>query len=187
MKAAGHGYHFSVDGRQVSDDPWCNISCQAFQFVKDDQTNSWVVKGEYISWTNTGSGDSKSLSIKIFWRLDKEDGSLFSKYNIYVSKIAAVDGKTEEANQYLGVARVKAFYVPDLVVPAGISSLKFIIQVCGIDGAFQDLNSCPTFLLNMLKEVVRRRSRRIDKLEFDKDRPRPRRERERGVVRIKAK
>ncbi|KAG2723979.1 hypothetical protein I3843_02G172600 [Carya illinoinensis] len=27
----GRGYHFSIDGAKVSDDPWCNISCQGFQ------------------------------------------------------------------------------------------------------------------------------------------------------------
>ena len=27
----GHGYHFAVDAVQVSDTPWCNISCQSFQ------------------------------------------------------------------------------------------------------------------------------------------------------------
>ncbi|KAF5199306.1 Cytosolic endo-beta-n-acetylglucosaminidase [Thalictrum thalictroides] len=36
----GHGYHFSVDGQQVSNDPWCNISCQSFQPVIDNSVGS---------------------------------------------------------------------------------------------------------------------------------------------------
>ncbi|OVA02794.1 Glycoside hydrolase [Macleaya cordata] len=112
---------------------------------------SWVVEGQYISWTKSSSEQSKSLSFKIFWRLRNDHGSLFPKYSIYVSRIVkhAVDGNIEGAKEYLGVARVQAFYVSDLEVPDGVSSLKFIIQVCGIDGACQELDSCPAFLLDV--------------------------------------
>ncbi|KAK9159180.1 hypothetical protein Scep_005754 [Stephania cephalantha] len=111
--------------------------------------NSWVVNGQNISWSS-GSQGTKTLSIKIVWSLVGRDDKLFSGYNIYVDKVKSnVDGAPEKIGetQYLGVARVKAFYVTKLVVPAGISSLRFIIQVCGADGTCQTVDSSPTLLL----------------------------------------
>ncbi|KAJ7959600.1 Cytosolic endo-beta-N-acetylglucosaminidase [Quillaja saponaria] len=35
----GRGYHFSVDGGEVSDAPWCNISCQTLQPLLDVADN----------------------------------------------------------------------------------------------------------------------------------------------------
>ncbi|XP_026378303.1 cytosolic endo-beta-N-acetylglucosaminidase 1-like [Papaver somniferum] len=36
----GHDYHFSVDGKQVSKDPCCNIFCQTFQLVLESSEES---------------------------------------------------------------------------------------------------------------------------------------------------
>ncbi|KAF6144832.1 hypothetical protein GIB67_038931 [Kingdonia uniflora] len=106
-------------------------------------STSWVVDGELISWVS-GSQGSKTVSLKIVWRLKGGDNkSLFPKYNIYVEK------QPGSAVEFLSVARVEAFYVSDLVVSSGISSLKFIIQVCGADGASQKLDSSPAFTLNV--------------------------------------
>ncbi|KAK9168044.1 hypothetical protein Syun_000184 [Stephania yunnanensis] len=111
--------------------------------------NSWVVNGQNISWSS-GSQGTKTLSIKIVWSLVGRDDKLFSGYNIYVDKVkSSVDGAPEKIGetQYLGVAKVKAFYVTKLVVPTGITSLRFIIQVCGADGTCQTVDSSPTLLL----------------------------------------
>lgn len=44
----GHGYHFSVDGVQVLDTPWNNISCQGFQvFFILSFINCFQFQGSY--------------------------------------------------------------------------------------------------------------------------------------------
>ncbi|XP_059666789.1 cytosolic endo-beta-N-acetylglucosaminidase 1-like [Cornus florida] len=115
-------------------------------------STSWLVEGQYINWTS-GSQGSKTLSVKVLWKLKDGDSSEFPKYNIYVEKLATnavgETGKMHGVPEYLGVAQVEAFYVSDLVVPLDTSSLKFIIQVCGNDGACQTLDDSPSFQLNV--------------------------------------
>lgn len=102
---------------------------------------SWLVESQYIKWTS-GSQGSKTLSIKILWSLKDGNVPIFSKYNIYVEKQSGgLNGKPE----YLGVANVRAFYVSELSVPSGTSSLKFVIQVCGLDGVCQKLDDSPAY------------------------------------------
>ncbi|KAK6156089.1 hypothetical protein DH2020_010337 [Rehmannia glutinosa] len=55
----------------------------------------------------------------------------------------------QSRNEYIGVALVKSFYISDLEVPEGTSSLKFIIQVCGLDGTCQKLEDSPFFQLQV--------------------------------------
>ncbi|KAI8564297.1 hypothetical protein RHMOL_Rhmol03G0170100 [Rhododendron molle] len=106
-------------------------------------STSWLVEGQDIEWTSV-SQKSKTLSVKISWRLKDGNASLFPKYNIFVEKLSNQDvGKQE----YLGVAQVEAFYVFNLVVPCGTSNLKFSIQVCGVDGTSQPVNDSPSFHL----------------------------------------
>ncbi|KAF9596703.1 hypothetical protein IFM89_012902 [Coptis chinensis] len=109
----------------------------------------WVVEGHNISWASGPKG-TKTLSIKIVWSL-KGDSSLFPMYNIYVEKQAkgTRSAANAEVQEYIGVARVRAFYISEYLVPPGTSSLKFVIQVCGVDGACQVLDSCPTLVLDV--------------------------------------
>ncbi|KAL6980751.1 mannosyl-glycoprotein endo-beta-N-acetylglucosaminidase [Sarracenia purpurea var. burkii] len=114
-------------------------------------STSWLVKGQYIKWRSNSQG-SKILSVKVIWRLKDWDSSRFSEFNIFVEKLADQKVSKREsillgAKEYLGVAQVEAFYVSDLTVPSGISDLKFIIQVCGTDGACQKVDDSPYFLL----------------------------------------
>ncbi|KAI8030212.1 Cytosolic endo-beta-N-acetylglucosaminidase 1 [Camellia lanceoleosa] len=106
-------------------------------------STSWLVEGQYISWTS-GSQGSKTLSVKIVWKLKDGNASLFPKYNIFVEKLA---NQETGAQEYLGVAEIQAFYVSDLSVPSGTSNLKFIIQVCGDDGTSQTVDDSPSFQL----------------------------------------
>ncbi|KAF7149444.1 hypothetical protein RHSIM_Rhsim03G0147100 [Rhododendron simsii] len=106
-------------------------------------STSWLVEGQDIEWTS-GSQGSKTLSVKLRWRLKDGNASLFPKYNIFVEKLSNQDIEKQE---YLGVAQVEAFYVFNLVVPSGTSNLKFIIQVCGVDGTSQPVNDSPSFHL----------------------------------------
>ncbi|XP_058207316.1 cytosolic endo-beta-N-acetylglucosaminidase 1-like [Rhododendron vialii] len=113
-------------------------------------STSWLVEGQDIEWTSV-SQKSKTLSVKLSWRLKDGKTSLFPKYNIFVEKLSNQGvGKQE----YLGVAHVEAFYVFNLVVPSGTSNLKFIIQVCGIDGTSQPVKDSPSFLMQNVNPPV---------------------------------
>ncbi|KAK1355099.1 Mannosyl-glycoprotein endo-beta-N-acetylglucosaminidase [Heracleum sosnowskyi] len=112
---------------------------------------AWLVEGQFIKWT-PGSEASKTLSVKISWKLKDETSSSFPSYNIYVEKEGIggnSDSLVEERLEYLGLARVEAFYISDLVVPSGTSRLNFIIQVCSLDGTLQKLDRSPSFQLNV--------------------------------------
>ncbi|KAK3019522.1 hypothetical protein RJ639_003194 [Escallonia herrerae] len=108
---------------------------------------SWLVEDQYVKWTSASEG-SKTLSVKITWKLKSGIASPFTSYNLYLEKEAnktddKPGGLLEITQEYLGVARVETFYVSDLVVPSGTSSLKFKIQVCGLDGTCQKLDDSP--------------------------------------------
>ncbi|KAL5974939.1 hypothetical protein ACLOJK_031615 [Asimina triloba] len=117
--------------------------------------SSWDVTSKDESW-GSGSQGSKTLSVMIVWHLKDGivDESVFVQYNVYVENTAkkAVEVASQPigvSEEFLGLARVQAFYVSDLVVPSGVSSLKFIIQVCGVDGSIQKLEESPTLMLNV--------------------------------------
>jgi mannosyl-glycoprotein endo-beta-N-acetylglucosaminidase len=105
----------------------------------------WVTEGEYISLSNS-SNASNGLSLKISWKLKTPGQTLFKKYNIYVEMLRT-DSSAKLPRIYLGVASVEAFYVSDLEVPTEVTGLKFIIQACGPDGSFQELEECPRFFI----------------------------------------
>lgn len=107
-------------------------------------SSSWLVDGHFIKWT-PGSQSSKTLSLKIIWKLKDGTDAAFRNYNIYVKKLAK---KVEEVQEYLGTAFVEAFYVSNLPVPSKTSSLRFIVQACSADGSSQKLVDCPTFSID---------------------------------------
>ncbi|XP_057948732.1 cytosolic endo-beta-N-acetylglucosaminidase 1-like [Malania oleifera] len=115
---------------------------------------AWLVEHQYVKWTS-GSQGSKSLSVKITWKLKDGNDSTFPQYNIYMQKLAKQvaehpSGKLEGgARIFLGTACLRAFYVSNFPVPTGISTLKFTIQVCSVDGACQNLDDSPSFLLDV--------------------------------------
>jgi len=101
-------------------------------------STAWLVDGEFINWISDPL-DSRILSVKISWKLKKGKKDVFQHYNVYVEKLPKLeDGnqstRLEHVQEYLGVAHVNCYYVSEIKVPPSISSLKFIIQVCGFDG-----------------------------------------------------
>ncbi|CAN4098058.1 unnamed protein product [Withania somnifera] len=117
-------------------------------------STSWLVDGNFIKWSSSGSHGSRKLNIKLVWKLKEGKSHLFPKYYIYVKKqpnlsIAEPTGSLQLVPEYLGVAKVEAFYVSDLLVPSGTSSVKFIIQVCSLDGTFQRLEDSPSIDLDV--------------------------------------
>ncbi|KAL6545124.1 hypothetical protein OROHE_009789 [Orobanche hederae] len=123
------------------------------KIISDEQnskfppSNSWLVDSEYVGWTRNTQG-SRKLSVKIVWGLKVGSDDIFAKYNVYVDKVtSSLSGN--QINEFLGVAFVRGFYVSDLEVPEGTSSVKFIIQVCGLDGACQKNEDCPFFQLQV--------------------------------------
>lgn len=117
-------------------------------------STSWLVDGQYIKWTSDPQG-SKTLDVKISWKLkDGKNYYLFPNSNLYLVKLSKqADGNPgttlEDVKEYLGVAHVNCFYVSDLKVPSGTISLKFIIQVCSVDGTNQELDVSPYYQLEV--------------------------------------
>lgn len=115
--------------------------------TKYPPSNSWHVDSKFINWTS-GSQGSKKLSVKITWQLKVGNSDIFPKYNIFVEKLNSSSSGNQSqllkvANEYLGEAVVQSFYISELAVPSGTSSLKFRIQVCGLDGASQKIEDSP--------------------------------------------
>lgn len=113
---------------------------------------AWLVEGQHKKWTPGFEALMKTLSVNLVWKLKDGTASWFPSYNIYVEKLGIggnLNAQLEERLEYLGLARVEAFYISDLVVPSGISRLNFIIQVCSLDGTLQELDHSPSFQLNV--------------------------------------
>lgn len=115
-------------------------------------STSWTADGQYIEWA--GSQGSRTLSLKINWKLKDGSESLFPSFNIYVEKLTKQEvedlvGKPKGTPEYLGVAHVEAFYISDLTIPSDTSSLKFIIQVSDANGGTQKLDESPFFHLDV--------------------------------------
>ncbi|KAF8009735.1 hypothetical protein BT93_J0660 [Corymbia citriodora subsp. variegata] len=114
-------------------------------------SSAWLVDGQDIKWASESQG-SKTVSLKITWKW-RDGNSPYFSYNVYVEEITKMKGTgpgqvvSENAQKYLGAAQVRSFYVSDHVVPPSVMSLRFIIQVCGIDGACQKLDESPSFTL----------------------------------------
>ncbi|KAF3433352.1 hypothetical protein FNV43_RR24454 [Rhamnella rubrinervis] len=114
---------------------------------------SWVVEGQHVTWSRNSKGP-KTLSVKIIWKLKDGKDSAFPHYYIYAEKVAKKPvakpgGTLEGAPEFLGMAHVKAFYVANLAVASGVSKIKFIIQVCSVDGSIQKLDESPFFELDV--------------------------------------
>ncbi|KAK4743173.1 hypothetical protein SAY87_001174 [Trapa incisa] len=113
--------------------------------------SSWVVEGYHVKW-----GSANSLSVKIVWKLKEGEASLpYHKYNVYVEKMAnesepdSLVGRLRDGLEFIGTAHVAAFYVSELAVPTGISTVRFIIQAWGDDGASQELGDSPFLVLKV--------------------------------------
>ncbi|PON51404.1 Glycoside hydrolase [Parasponia andersonii] len=137
LKSDDHGalVHSSAEYYAVLGHLTVNTSKQKPNFPP---SSSWVVEGQHIKWS-PGSDSSKTVSVKIIWNLKDGNDSAFPKFNIYAE------------NEFLGVARVQAFYVADFAVPSGSSGVKFYIQVCGVDGSSQKLDASPFLQLEAPK------------------------------------
>ncbi|GJW44882.1 cytosolic endo-beta-N-acetylglucosaminidase 1 isoform X1, partial [Tanacetum coccineum] len=107
--------------------------------------SEWHVESQNVDWRSNSEG-RVTLSFKLLWKLNSNVGSIFSKYNIYVENEA---NESIQTPKYVGVALVEAYYVSEFVVPAGVTSLKFIIQACGFDGASQELVDSPFHQLHV--------------------------------------
>lgn len=123
------------------------------QNVQFPPSSLWAVVGQDVTW-KAGRDKSKSVSFTVLWRLkDGIDYNDIEKYIVYIEKTpeadANLDVKLQAVQEFLGTALVEVFYVSDLLVPSGISSLKFIIQVHGVDGTCQPLDDSPFFQLDV--------------------------------------
>ncbi|KAG0487963.1 hypothetical protein HPP92_006774 [Vanilla planifolia] len=113
--------------------------------------DKWFIDGKNISWIWKDEG-TRTVSLTIRWGLDAGlASSSFVLYNIYVQKISGGEDNlgcnTSTTPEFVGTARTAIYYISALEVPIGVSCLKFIIQVCAIDGTFMDLDKSPSYHL----------------------------------------
>ncbi|KAF3772883.1 Cytosolic endo-beta-N-acetylglucosaminidase 2 [Nymphaea thermarum] len=112
--------------------------------------NAWAFEGEDLFWSSSPEG-IKTISVKLVWRLEAESSEsrpLYTRFNIYVRKL--VGGPDEDITgqeEYLGAARVEAFYVSALAVEPNVTYLRFILQVCAADGTVGKLADAPVLLV----------------------------------------
>lgn len=108
-------------------------------------STSWLVGGEFFSW----SSSPKRVSLKLTWRLKagEDDYNVFSKYNVYLDKQKSESGESEML--LLGVVGLRCFYVSDVEVASGVKSLRFVIQVCSVDGSCRKLQDSPFYVLQV--------------------------------------
>lgn len=107
--------------------------------------SEWHVESQNLNWKSDSNGN-KILSVKILWNLNTGVASVSSKYNIYVENET---NESAQAPKYVGLALVKAYYVSELSVPVGVSSVKFTIQPCGGGGDFQEVVDSPFLRLRV--------------------------------------
>ncbi|XP_022957025.1 cytosolic endo-beta-N-acetylglucosaminidase 1-like [Cucurbita moschata] len=130
-----------------------NITLRSHEEPDLPPYNSWLIEGQYIKWTPSPEG-TRTLDIKIVWKLkDSRSHTVYEHYNIYVIKVGEKGenrlGELHNVAEYLGVTHVEAFYVSNLAVPSSTSGLKFMIQVCGVDGSSQRLEDSPFLYLDV--------------------------------------
>ncbi|CAA7392864.1 unnamed protein product [Spirodela intermedia] len=115
------------------------------------QASSWPVVCENVSWAAAGADGRRAVSAEISWRLGEGVDFPAMWYNIFARRLADGeddgddDGDNDDGEGFLGVTRLERFFVSDLKVPAGAVAVRFIIQVCGPDGACQKLKESPNF------------------------------------------
>ncbi|RRT40093.1 hypothetical protein B296_00058727 [Ensete ventricosum] len=109
--------------------------------------DAWRIDLSYTSWTATDPDGSRLLSLKISWKLEEGDMTSFTRYNVYVEKSMSRGGNSEARPIYLGFATAEHFYVSHLVIPNGVGVVRFIVQVCSVDGSCQELDKSPTLEL----------------------------------------
>ena len=101
-------------------------------------SSSWIVESQNITFKIF-----KSVSLTILWRSNN------GKILIFMLKTseadASLDVKLQAMQGFRGIAPVEAFYVSGMLIPHGVSSLKFIVQVSGFDGSCQQLVDSPSF------------------------------------------
>ncbi|XP_010423470.1 PREDICTED: cytosolic endo-beta-N-acetylglucosaminidase 1 [Camelina sativa] len=106
-----------------------------------------------------GDPGSKTLSCKLEWRLKhpKEDFT-FTRYNVYAEDLKSSDYRPRKVMEerriekvFLGTAHVNAYYVSELVVGSDVKGVRFVVQPCGEDGTWQELDASP----NLLVEIER--------------------------------
>ncbi|KAJ6824677.1 cytosolic endo-beta-N-acetylglucosaminidase 1-like [Iris pallida] len=126
------------------------------QNIEFPPVDSWLLEGQHISWASSSNG-TRTVSLNIIWKHKSELTRRFTNYNIFVEKLVDREyidpsGCLLDPKQFLGIARVQAFYVSELEVPNGVTNLKFTVQACRPDGACQELEGSPTFHLAVGEE-----------------------------------
>uniref|UniRef100_A0A7N0THI6 mannosyl-glycoprotein endo-beta-N-acetylglucosaminidase n=1 Tax=Kalanchoe fedtschenkoi TaxID=63787 RepID=A0A7N0THI6_KALFE len=115
---------------------------------------SWQVGSQFIMQAKDYAS-SRTISLKIVWKLKTDTDIVFSHFNIFVIQVQKLaNGDSNDADHhsvpvFLGVTHTKAFYVSDLAILPGTHCLEFIIQVSLLDGTYQSLEDSPKLSLDV--------------------------------------
>ncbi|CAA7031976.1 unnamed protein product [Microthlaspi erraticum] len=118
--------------------------------------SSWIIEARNVQFLPGGSG-SRTLSCKLEWRLKHPEDSVFTRYNVYAETLKSSEYRTRKVMEeprsdekvFLGTAHVDAYYVSDMVVGSDVKKLRFVVQACGEDGSWQELDACPNLLVDV--------------------------------------
>ncbi|XP_078446814.1 cytosolic endo-beta-N-acetylglucosaminidase 1-like isoform X2 [Wolffia australiana] len=108
---------------------------------------SLSVTCQHVFWANSIEG-TRMVALEVCWERKDHDGVDIPAlwYNIFASIMnkGGEDKGDGSGVRFLGVTRLNRFFVDNLMVSAGASGVRFIVQACGLDGACQKLDHCPT-------------------------------------------
>lgn len=119
--------------------------------------SSWVVEAHNVEIVPGDSG-SRTLSCKLEWKLKQpEEDYVFTRYNVYAEKLISYRTRKvmeEPRNEkvFLGTAHVDAYYVSGMVVGSDVKKVRFVIQTCGEDGSWQELDASPSILVEAVRQ-----------------------------------
>ncbi|KAI0531172.1 hypothetical protein KFK09_000725 [Dendrobium nobile] len=142
--------------KPVDDDSAYNASIGLIRLQISEQSiefpsaNSWITEGENISWSTNNEG-LRTVSLKINWKLKEGTSKAFEACNIYVQKVSndinKSDYSTTSTAEFLATTKAGVYYISAFEVPSGVTNLIFVIQVCAVDGTFQELDQSPRYQL----------------------------------------
>lgn len=121
------------------------------QDVEFPSASLWSTDYQNLMWSSNPNG-SKTLSVKLIWKHKDGENHLFKMFNIFVKQFGMKTSNNPntvngDCKKFIGIANVGMFYVSELEIPGSITSLRFVIQVCRLDGACQKLDDSPALQL----------------------------------------
>ncbi|CAN7112769.1 unnamed protein product [Brassica rapa subsp. narinosa] len=116
----------------------------------------WVIDAHNMELV-TGDSGSKILRVKLEWRQTQLEDSVLPVYNVYAESVKSTDvlrsrkvlEKPRSERVFVGVSHVPAYYVSELVVDSDVKGVSFVVQPCGEDGSWMNVDVSPNHLVDL--------------------------------------